>query len=97
MYTKEKDDFSFMFVRCKFQNCGYCSSGGFCLNRLVVINEQGVCEYLTKPGWDQQIENRFKNNYEPPIEEENTRAPVNEDFDEVEAFIDEIESIWGQV
>lgn len=40
-------------IRCKFQGCGYCSKSGFCLNRLTVINDQGVCEYLTKPGWDQ--------------------------------------------
>ena len=58
-------------IRCKFQGCGYCSKSGFCLNRLTVINDQGVCEYLTKPGWDQQIkEDWMKNTYVPPIEEE---------------------------
>ena len=95
MYIKEKDDFRTMFVRCKFQNCGYCSNSGFCLNRLVVINEQGTCEYLTKPGWEQEIEDRFKNNYKPPIERIEARAPVNEDFDGAEEYIDEIKSIWG--
>lgn len=40
-------------VICGIRNCGYCSASGFCLNRLVVINEQGVCKWLTKPGWDQ--------------------------------------------
>jgi len=52
-----------MFVVCKVQNCGYCSDSGFCLNRLVVINEQGLCGYLTKPGWEQPVEDRFKNNW----------------------------------
>lgn len=81
-----------MFIRCKLQNCGYCSNSGFCLNRLVVINEQGVCEYLTKPGWDQQIEDRFKSNYQSP------RAPVEEDLtDPEEEYIEEIREIWGQV
>ena len=87
-----------MFVRCKFQGCGYCSNSGFCLNRLIVINEQGVCSYLTKPGWDRAIEDEFKNNYVAPIEEkeeENARAPVKEDFDESEEYINELSDVWG--
>lgn len=86
-----------MFVRCKFQGCGYCSNSGFCLNRLVVINGQGMCEYLTKPGWDQQVEDIFKNNYVAPIEEENARAPVQEELDESEEYINKLVDVWGQV
>ena len=43
-------------VFCSVRNCGFNSSSGFCLNRLVVINEQGVCKYLTKEGWEQEVE-----------------------------------------
>ena len=42
-------------VYCLVRNCGYCGSNGFCLNRLTVINEQGVCKYLTKPGWENKV------------------------------------------
>ena len=61
-----------MFIICKIQNCGFHSENGFCLNRLVAINEQGICDYLTKPGWDQPVEDMFKNNYNPrePVQEE---------------------------
>ena len=52
-----------MFVRCAIQNCGYCSNSGFCLNRVVGINEQGMCNYLTKPGWNEPVEDRFKDNF----------------------------------
>ena len=50
-------------VVCKVKNCGYYSQSGFCLNRLTVINPQGVCDYLTKPGWDKPVDYRFKNTY----------------------------------
>lgn len=49
-------------VICQIKSCGYCSVNGFCLNRLVVINEQGVCNWLTKPGWRGPIEEKYKNN-----------------------------------
>ncbi len=48
-------------VICKIGRCGYNSVNGFCLNRLVVINENGICSYLTRPGWEQQIEDKYKN------------------------------------
>lgn len=60
-----------MFLKCEIQNCGYRGDNGFCLNRVVVINEQGVCKYLTKPGWDLPVEDRFKSNYK-------AREPVYE-------------------
>lgn len=79
-----------MFVVCKIQNCGYCSDSGFCLNRLVVINEQGVCKRLTKPGWEQKVEEKFKNNYR-------AREPVHEQIetDPEEDYIEDIDEIWG--
>ncbi len=49
-------------VICKVRNCGFCSQNGFCLNRLTVINEQGVCKYLTKPGWDNKVDEKWFNN-----------------------------------
>ena len=63
-------------VYCLVRNCGYCGSNGFCLNRLTVINEQdgfclnrltvineqGVCKYLTKPGWENKVDEKWFNN-----------------------------------
>ena len=70
-----------MFVRCTVQNCGYCSENGFCLNRLVAINEQGMCNYLTKPGWNEPVEDRFKNNYRArePVQGEIEPEPASEE------------------
>lgn len=41
-------------VICAVRDCGFCSINGFCLNKLVVINCNGVCKWLSKPGWDQK-------------------------------------------
>ena len=49
-------------VYCLVRNCGYCGSNGFCLNRLTVINEQGVCKYLTKPGLENKVDEKWFNN-----------------------------------
>ena len=57
-------------VFCSIRNCGFNSSSGFCLNRLVVINEQGVCKYLTKEGWEQEVNKQFKSNFNPWQEQE---------------------------
>ena len=59
-------------VVCAIKNCGYCSVNGFCLNRVVKINENGVCSFLTKQGWEQQIEEKYKSVYNPW----KTRGPV---------------------
>lgn len=59
----------FQEVICKISQCPYRSSSGFCLNRLVVINEQGVCQHLTKSSWQEPIEEKYKSNYKP-IEKE---------------------------
>ena len=66
-------------VICKVRNCGYCSASGFCLNRLVVINEQGVCQHLTKSDWQQPIEEKYKSNYKPPEEELLLSAAVGDE------------------
>ena len=52
-------------IICAIRNCGYCSENGFCLNRVVKIDEQGVCNWLRKQGWNQQIEKKYKSNYNP--------------------------------
>lgn len=57
-------------VYCKVTNCGFRSQSGFCLNRLTVINEQGVCKYITKPGWDKKVDEKWFNTYTPPVESE---------------------------
>ena len=81
-------------VVCKFQGCGFRSKSGFCLNRLLMINNQGVCEYLTKPGWDQPVtEDYLKSTYRPPrkdweeqkeeilmIEEQEKKGPTVEEL-----------------
>lgn len=50
-------------VVCNFIQCPFRSSNGFCLNRLTVITEHGMCKHLTRPDWQDPIEDRFKNNY----------------------------------
>lgn len=52
------------YVICRISQCPYCSQSGFCLNRVVMINEQGICSHLTKGNWQQPIPNEFKTNYE---------------------------------
>lgn len=52
-------------VICAIRNCGYCSENGFCLNRVVRIDEQGMCSWLRKQGWNQQIEKKYKSSYNP--------------------------------
>lgn len=42
-------------IICAVRDCGFCSTSGFCLNRLVTINSQGVCNRLTKPGWERPV------------------------------------------
>ena len=48
-------------VYCKVKKCGFNGKNGFCLNRLTVINEQGVCKYLTKPDWDKKVDPKWFN------------------------------------
>lgn len=58
-------------VVCKIEPCPYRSKNGFCLNRVVAINEQGVCSHLTKARWQEPIPDEYKSNYEYK-----SRAPV---------------------
>lgn len=51
-------------VYCKVKECGFNGKNGFCLKRLTSINERGVCAYLTKPDWNQQIDSKWFNNAE---------------------------------
>lgn len=53
-------------IVCKVKQCGFCSSSGFCLSKLTVINENGVCKYLTRPDWKSPVEDRWKNIYKEP-------------------------------
>ena len=50
-------------IICKVQQCSFYSSSGFCLNKLTIINSNGVCNYLTKPDWNIPIEDWMKNNF----------------------------------
>lgn len=66
-------------VVCKFEKCGSRSKSGFCLNRMVVITEQGQCERLLRQGWDKPIEKEFSSNYNYWLakeEEQRAREPV---------------------
>lgn len=58
-------------IVCYVDKCGYHGKNGFCLNKLTVINDQGVCKYLTRSGWDQKVEDWMKNTYREPKEENN--------------------------
>lgn len=74
-----------MFVRCAIRNCGYCSENNFCLNRVVAINEQGVCNYLTKPGWNEPVEDRFKDNYtREPVQSQIEPEPATNSYERYE-------------
>ena len=48
-------------IICNVRGCGFCSENGFCLNRLTVITDQGICKYITKPGWDRKVDEEEKN------------------------------------
>ena len=66
-------------VYCLVRNCGYCGNNGFCLNRLTVINEQGVCKYLTKPGWENKVDEKWFNNRDAAtLIESNNEASDND-------------------
>lgn len=69
----------FQEVICKNSQCPYRSNSGFCLNRLVVINEQGVCQHLTRRDWHEPIEEKYKSNYRPPEEELLLSAAVGDE------------------
>ncbi|MBR3674010.1 MAG: hypothetical protein IKN65_07045 [Clostridia bacterium] len=47
-----------MIVLCKVTECKYCSSSGFCHNKLLVLTPQGTCSRIydnkgrMKPNWN---------------------------------------------
>lgn len=43
-------------ILCKINQCPFHSSNGFCLNRMVVIDENGGCKYITSPKRKRTIE-----------------------------------------
>lgn len=53
-------------VVCKVNQCPYISKNGFCRNRLVSINANGMCGHLynqkgqVKPHWNQPVDEMFK-------------------------------------
>lgn len=53
------------YIVCRVKDCAFCSQNGFCLNRMLVINEQGVCDWVIKPGWDKSVQEIMKSNYKP--------------------------------
>lgn len=61
-------------VICQVMQCGCRSQNGFCLNRVVSINQNGGCSWIGKPGWQKPIENEFKSTYDYW----KTREPVYE-------------------
>ena len=71
-------------VICQVKNCGYCSRSGFCLNRLVVINKQGVCNWLTKPGWERPIEEKYKSNAGVRLNPAESSNEEGQDLDKIQ-------------
>lgn len=65
-------------IICKVTNCGFCSPSGFCLKKLTVINNQGVCDYITREGWDRQVEDWEKNTYREPREPDQNLVETGE-------------------
>ena len=73
-------------IVCSIGQCGFHGASGFCQKRVVKINDQGVCNWLTKPGWEQQIESKYKHGYKArePVQ---TPAEIgtNKDQDQTES------------
>lgn len=47
------------FIVCKVFQCPFNGEGN-CLNRVVSVNENGVCKRLTKEGWNIPVEDEYK-------------------------------------
>ena len=65
-------------VVCRFNRCGSRSPSGFCLNRMVVITQQGQCERLLKEGWEKPLEKEFKSTYNYWLEQQEKEKGVRE-------------------
>ena len=48
-----------MVVKCRIFQCPF-NKEGDCLNRVLIINENGVCRYITKDGWLNPIDEKYK-------------------------------------
>ena len=46
-------------IICDIGQCGFNSKSGFCLKKVVHIDNQGVCAKLRKDDWNIPVENRF--------------------------------------
>lgn len=55
-------------IICKINQCPFRSGSGFCLNRLVVINENGVCNWITKHNINQRVYDWQKSTWKETIE-----------------------------
>ena len=72
-------------VICHIQGCPFLNSGVFCGKETVVIENNGVCSFLTQPQWKQQKEvekareKKAKEKEEGYTEQliENTRQPAS--------------------
>ena len=73
-------------VICKIPQCPFRSESGYCLNRLTIVNENGVCQHLTRPDWQNAIDKKYMNNYRPPVNqiEDNAGVGDNQEGSEVE-------------
>ena len=80
-------------VVCKFQGCGFRSVSGFCMKRVLCVNEQGVCSYLTKQGWDKEVNPWEKSNWMLPEQE---KKAIEESEKEPAAVAEEEDNIKGE-
>ena len=46
-------------IKCRIFQCPYNKEGN-CLNRLLIINENGMCRHLTKDTWQNPIGEQYK-------------------------------------
>ena len=72
---KVKEGLKMQVVICKIEACPYRSKNGFCLNRVIQINEQGICNHLTKARWQEKIPDEYKSNYVERTRESVQRIP----------------------
>ena len=48
-----------MVIKCRIFQCPF-NKEGDCLNRVLIINENGVCRHITKDGWLNPIDEKYK-------------------------------------
>jgi hypothetical protein len=58
-----------MVVVCKVSQCPYLSKSGFCMNRVLAINANGMCMHIydkngrVRDNWQEKIDNQFMDGY----------------------------------